>query len=90
MALTPDFDLVIIAASDQEGSAGMNGYTSDRAFSKQHQRGRLALMRGNTFVLFESVYEDTHAVVPQLDAAIVQSGGEERLSGMKCESLTRR
>jgi hypothetical protein len=61
-ALTPDFDLVIVAAGDQEGSAGMDGDASNRALGDISEGS--TSRSGHTFVLLESVYEDAHAVVP--------------------------
>jgi len=66
MVLTPDFDLVIVTAGDQESSTGVDGDTSDRAFIWKYQRGCSVPLgkNENTFMLLESVYQDTHAVVP--------------------------
>lgn len=66
MVLTPDFDLVIVAAGYQEGSAGMDSDTSNRAFIKISTRAVRVVEREreSTFMLFKSVYQDTHAVVP--------------------------
>ena len=65
MVLTPDFDLVIVATGDQKGSAGMNGDTSNRAFYLEMSTTEVHVnKKESTFVLFESVYEYAHAVVP--------------------------
>lgn len=66
MVLTPDFDLVIVTASNQESSTRVDGDTSDRAFIGKHQRGCFVPLGNNenTFMFLKSVYQDTHAVVP--------------------------
>jgi hypothetical protein len=63
----------------------MKAHASDRACTKVSKCSgtRISVL---AFVFLESVNQNPHAVVPQLDTAIMECSGKQRLRRMECET----
>jgi len=73
----PDFDLIIVAASHEQGARWVERDSTNGSYDKSESDLKGAQRLSLAIVLIETVDKGAHLIVPQLDTTIVQRGGEQ-------------